>query len=105
MRWYVVGSDHGDHTAGNSVLPKDITYIVHPTSRAQLERDAATVMGQNLKAAAEALTKGATPPHRARRSSCRPTAMTGERQTIDVGGIEVQVRVPRPRAHRRRSQV
>ena len=42
IKWYVVGSDHGDHTAGNSVLPKDITYIVHPTSRAQLERDAAT---------------------------------------------------------------
>ena len=31
LRWYVVGSDHGDHTAGNTVLPKDVTYIVHPT--------------------------------------------------------------------------
>src|SRR5687767_11502277 len=39
VRWYVVGSDHGDHTAGNSVLPKDIRYVVHPTSRAQLVRD------------------------------------------------------------------
>src|SRR5688572_22939916 len=39
VRWYVVGSDHGDHTAGNAVLPKDITYIVHPTSRQQLQRD------------------------------------------------------------------
>src|SRR5262245_4688510 len=28
VKWYIVGSDHGDHTAGNSVLPKDITYIV-----------------------------------------------------------------------------
>jgi cyclase len=36
VKWYVVGSDHGDHTAGNAVLPKDITFIVHPTSRAQL---------------------------------------------------------------------
>jgi len=25
IKWYIVGSDHGDHTAGNSVLPKDIT--------------------------------------------------------------------------------
>src|SRR5688572_32212683 len=24
VKWYIVGSDHGDHTAGNSVLPKDI---------------------------------------------------------------------------------
>jgi cyclase len=36
VKWYVVGSDHGDHTAGNAVLPKDIAFIVHPTSRAQL---------------------------------------------------------------------
>src|SRR5687767_7115144 len=41
VRWYVVGSDHGDHTAGNSTLPKDVTYVVHPTSRAQLQRDSA----------------------------------------------------------------
>ncbi len=91
VRWYVVGSEHGDHTAGNSVLPKDVTYIVHPTSRAQLERDAATVMGQNLKAAAEALTKGATPPPPRPPVIVPAVAMTDERQTIDVGGIEVQV--------------
>src|SRR5688572_9828406 len=28
IKWYVVGSDHGDHTAGNSVIPKDIRYVV-----------------------------------------------------------------------------
>jgi glyoxylase-like metal-dependent hydrolase (beta-lactamase superfamily II) len=27
VRWYVVGSDHGDHTGGNAALPKDITMI------------------------------------------------------------------------------
>jgi glyoxylase-like metal-dependent hydrolase (beta-lactamase superfamily II) len=27
VRWYVVGSDHGDHTAGNAALPKDVTMI------------------------------------------------------------------------------
>lgn len=58
VKWYIVGSDHGDHTAGNSVLPKDITYIVSPASRAQM--------------------KLPVPP------------MTGDRQTIDAGGIEVQ---------------
>ena len=58
VKWYVVGSDHGDHTAGNAVLPKDLTYIVSPASKAQLKLDA--------------------------------PAMTGDRQVIDVGGIEVQ---------------
>jgi cyclase len=58
IKWYVVGSDHGDHTAGNAVLPKDITFVVSPFSK------------QQLKLAAP--------------------AMTGDRQVIDIGGIEVQ---------------
>src|SRR5688572_31994757 len=58
IKWYVVGSDHGDHTAGNSVLPKDITFIVSKASAAQM--------------------KLAAP------------AMTSDRQSTDVGGIEVQ---------------
>ena len=41
VKWYVVGSDHGDHTGGNSVLPKDLTFVVHPASRAQLLKDSA----------------------------------------------------------------
>src|SRR5687768_9660106 len=40
VKWYIVGSDHGDHTAGNSVLPKDIVYIVSKASRAQMKLDA-----------------------------------------------------------------
>ena len=58
VKWYVVGSDHGDHTAGNAVLPKDITFIVSKASAAQM--------------------KLAAP------------AMTSDRQSINVGGIEVQ---------------
>jgi len=37
VKWYVVGSDHGDHTAGNSALPKDVTYIVWKTSKEQMK--------------------------------------------------------------------
>ena len=40
VKWYIVGSDHGDHTAGNSVLPKDIKYIVSKASKAQIKLDA-----------------------------------------------------------------
>lgn len=91
VRWYVVGSDHGDHTGGNSVLPKDITFVVHPTSRAQMERDAASVMGQNLKAAAEAIQKGAAPPTPRPPVIVPPSAMSGDSQSIDIGGAEVRV--------------
>lgn len=58
VKWYIVGSDHGDHTAGNSVLPRDITYIVSKTSRDQMKLSA--------------------------------PAMAGDRQTVNVGGIDVQ---------------
>jgi len=58
VKWYIVGSDHGDHTAGNAVLPKDITYIVSKPSRDQMKLSA--------------------------------PAMTGDRQSLNVGGIEVQ---------------
>jgi cyclase len=34
----VVGSDHGDHTAGNSAFPDGVEFIAHPTSAAALER-------------------------------------------------------------------
>src|ERR671933_997920 len=40
IKYVVVCSDHGDHTAGNASLPAGITYIVHPASKAVLERQA-----------------------------------------------------------------
>lgn len=72
VRWYVVGSDHGDHTAGNSELPKGIRFIVHPASRAQLVRDSAA----------------ARPP---RVVVVPAVAMSGDREVIDVGGITAEV--------------
>jgi glyoxylase-like metal-dependent hydrolase (beta-lactamase superfamily II) len=75
IRWYVVGSDHGDHTAGNSVLPDGITYIVHPASRRQMQTDATT-----------AKPAAGRPP-----VVVPPTEMSGDKQVIDVGGTEVQV--------------
>ncbi|MCC7123518.1 MAG: MBL fold metallo-hydrolase, partial [Acidobacteria bacterium] len=74
IKWYVVGSDHGDHTAGNSVLPKDITYVIHRNSHAQMTRDAAN---PNRQPNAPAVI-------------VPPTAMSGDSQVIDVGGIEVR---------------
>ena len=90
IKWYVVGSDHGDHTAGNSVLPRDITWIVHPTSRAQLERDSAAAASANARAAADAAAKG-TAPAAARVVVVPPVSMKADREVVDVGGIAVEV--------------
>jgi cyclase len=80
VRWYVVGSDHGDHTAGNSVLPKDIQYVIHPTSRAQLVRDSAAAVASAGRSA-QAPRVVVVPPQ----------AMAGDKETIDLGGITVDV--------------
>ncbi len=40
IRYVVIASDHGDHTAGNASFPAGVAYIVHPTSKAILDRSA-----------------------------------------------------------------
>jgi len=91
VRWYVFGSDHGDHTAGNVALPPGVTYLVHPTSRTQLERDAAAAMAAFTRAAADSAARHAPPPaHRV--VVVPPVAMTTDRQRVDMGGRVVEVR-------------
>jgi len=41
IKYVVVCSDHGDHTAGNAALPAGVTFLIHPTSKAILDRQAA----------------------------------------------------------------
>ena len=57
----VICSDHGDHTGGNSAFPASVTYIVHPTSKAVLDRSK-TPLPSSTRAVAEreVLTLGAT---------------------------------------------
>ena len=74
VKWYVVGSDHGDHTAGNSVLPKDITYIVHRNSLAQLRRDSTAGAANNRVVVVP------------------PKAMTSDEEIVDVGTMKVHVK-------------
>jgi glyoxylase-like metal-dependent hydrolase (beta-lactamase superfamily II) len=40
IKYVVICSDHGDHTAGNAAFPAGVNYIIHPTSKAILERSA-----------------------------------------------------------------
>jgi len=90
VKWYVVGSDHGDHTAGNSVLPAGITYVIAPTSKGILDAAKSRTDSASERAANDAKAKGATAPA-PRYAFAPPTAMTGSKETIDVGGISVDV--------------
>jgi glyoxylase-like metal-dependent hydrolase (beta-lactamase superfamily II) len=40
IKFVIIASDHGDHTAGNASFPSGVTYIIHPNSQAVLERSA-----------------------------------------------------------------
>jgi cyclase len=40
ITFVVIASDHGDHTAGNASFPAGVTYIIHPTSKAILDKAA-----------------------------------------------------------------
>ncbi|MGQ0764276.1 MAG: MBL fold metallo-hydrolase [Gemmatimonadota bacterium] len=82
VRWYVVGSDHGDHTAGNSTLPADVRWIVHRTSREQLVRDSMAAAGA-ARAAGQPLRVVRVPPPN--------SVVAADRQVVDVGGLEVEV--------------
>jgi glyoxylase-like metal-dependent hydrolase (beta-lactamase superfamily II) len=41
IRYVVICSDHGDHTAGNASFPPGVSYLIHPTSKAILDRQSA----------------------------------------------------------------
>jgi cyclase len=72
----VIASDHGDHTAGNAAFPAGVHYILHPTSKAILDRSAAAAAragregGWKLPADAE---------------------LVADKKTFTMGGEEMQI--------------
>lgn len=58
----VIGSDHGDHTAGNAALPRDAVTYAHPTSIAVLTRGGSSTVPQTLTPVSDrtVLTLGGT---------------------------------------------
>jgi glyoxylase-like metal-dependent hydrolase (beta-lactamase superfamily II) len=68
----VIGSDHGDHTGGNSAFPPDAVVYAHPTSAANLEAGAAR-------------REEGDPP------ALLPTELVEERATLQLGDKEIQI--------------
>ena len=61
----IVGSDHGDHTGGNAAFPGDVTYYIHPTSKAAIESS------QVMRAA--------------------PMTIVSDRTVLQVGGKDIEI--------------
>ena len=72
----VIASDHGDHTAGNASFPAGVHYIIHPNSKAILDRSA--------EAAAKSGREGGwTLPADAE--------LVADKKTLTLGGEEMQI--------------
>ncbi len=74
IKHVIICSDHGDHTAGNSVFPRTAAFYAHPTSKENLE---ATASNPNRPADA--------PP------VIMPTEIVEDRTVLTLGGREIQL--------------
>jgi cyclase len=75
IKYVVICSDHGDHTAGNASFPSNVTYVVHPASKAILDRSA--------DAAARSGRGGWKPPADAQ--------LVSDRKNLSLGGEDIQI--------------
>ena len=76
IRYVVIGADHGDHINGNSAFPSNATFIAHPTSKAVIERQAATA-GRGGGAGATRVPV--------------PQETVSDKRVLMMGGTEIQI--------------
>ena len=62
IKFVIVGSEHGDHTGGDAAFPATATFVVHPFSKAAIERRIG-----------------------------RPAETVADTRVISLGGTEIQV--------------
>ena len=72
IRYVIIASDHGDHTAGNNELPAGVIYIIHPNSKAILDRQGANARAGDWKLPSNA-------------------ELVPDKKTYKLGGEEFQV--------------
>ena len=74
IKYVVVCSEHGDHSGGNSAFPSTATFISHPTTKANLERQASA---PNRPANAPKIVV--------------PTETVSDKKVLKMGNTEIQV--------------
>src|SRR5262245_42624995 len=72
IKYVVVGSEHGDHTNGDSAFPDGVTFIAHSFSKANLERQAASRRPEQPK-------------------TIVPTETVDSRRVLTLGTTEIQI--------------
>jgi glyoxylase-like metal-dependent hydrolase (beta-lactamase superfamily II) len=77
IKYVVICSDHGDHTAGNASFPAGVTYIIHPTSKAILDRSADAAARSGRGGSAWTLPANAQ--------------LVSDKKTLTLGGEQMQI--------------
>jgi cyclase len=72
IKYVVVGSEHGDHTGGDSAFPDGVTFVAHPFSKANLERLAANRRPEQPK-------------------TIVPTETVDSKRVLTLGTTEIQI--------------
>jgi glyoxylase-like metal-dependent hydrolase (beta-lactamase superfamily II) len=81
IKYVVIGSDHGDHTAGNSAFPSSAVFIASPASKKIME-----------EAAANAAQRGARGGNAAPATPAPlPTETVADKRTIKMGNTEIEI--------------
>ena len=73
IKYFIICSDHGDHTGGDSAFPEGVVFISSPASRKTLETQAANGRGNS-----------AAPPR-------LPTETVADKRTIQLGSTEIEI--------------
>src|SRR5437588_5808909 len=84
IKYVIICSDHGDHTAGNSAFPKTAIFISSPASKKTLEDSAA----QAAQRGARGGRGGNAPPPA---PTIIPTETVSDKRIIKMGNTEIQV--------------
>ena len=74
IKYYVMGSEHGDHTGGNASFPATTTFISHPTAKANLERQS------------NAPNRAANAP-----KIVVPSETVSDKRVLKMGNTEIQI--------------
>jgi cyclase len=72
IKYVVIGSEHGDHMGGDSAFPDGVTFIAHPFSKANLERQAASRRPEQPKTVV-------------------PTETVDAKRVLNLGTTEIQI--------------
>jgi glyoxylase-like metal-dependent hydrolase (beta-lactamase superfamily II) len=82
IRYVIIGSNHADHTGGNSAFPQTATFISHPVAQAAFQRAASQPPGKAVRRTRHASW---CPPKRWQISGCSPLAAPRSRFSSSVG--------------------